>query len=65
VPCGLIEVKHGGHAGIDVDDLSEPGQVSFPQRCQDAGNGQHRAAAEVADEVQRRDRAITGAADSR
>ncbi len=46
-----------------VDDLALPGALCLPERGQHADDEQHRAAAVVADQVQRRHRALPGPAD--
>ena len=55
------------HAGaVDhrrIDDLSLAGSLPLPQRRQDADQQEHRAATEVTDQVQRRDRPLVHPAD--
>ena len=46
-----------------VDDLALTGDLPLPQRGQDADDQEHRAAAEVADQVQRRHRPLVLPAD--
>ena len=67
-PCALnaVEHRHQHRGAVDhrrVDDLALPAALRLEQRAHDAEGEQHAAAAEVADQVERRHRRLAGAAE--